>query len=103
MKAVEYKPREIEVESGDKVAWKHVSGESHTVTAYGDQVPEDGEYFASGGFPNQKKAEEGWENSKGAVQSGQSYVHVFKNPGTYKYFCIPHEMAGMKGKITVKK
>jgi plastocyanin len=27
--------------------------------------------------------------------------HTFDVPGTYQYFCIPHEMAGMTGTVVV--
>jgi plastocyanin len=102
MEAVAFEPKELTVKKGDTVAWKHAGGEAHSVTAYEGKIPEGAEYWASGGFESQSAAETGWENGKGAVQSGQSYSHTFETTGTHEYFCIPHEMAGMKGKLVVE-
>jgi len=100
--AATYEPAELTVERGDTVAFEHVGGEAHTVTAYEEQLPEEATYWASGGFESESEAREGWENGTGAVQSGQSYVYTFETAGTYPYFCIPHEMAGMEGTIIVE-
>jgi plastocyanin len=40
-----------------------------------------------------------WDS--GNVDAGQSYSYIFSTPGTYRYVCIPHEMLGMIGTITV--
>jgi plastocyanin len=103
MKAVAFDPAELTVSKGDKVAFEHVGGEPHSVTAKADGVPSDAEYWASGGFASQEKAETGWENGKGAVASGQSYVHTFETTGTHEYYCIPHAAAGMEAKIVVEE
>nr|WP_309221830.1 plastocyanin/azurin family copper-binding protein [Halorussus sp. MSC15.2] len=84
------------------MAFVHAAGEPHSVTAYGDKIPEGADYWASGDFDSQKAAETGWENGKGAVQSGQSFVHTFETTGTHEYYCVPHEAAGMTGKIVVE-
>ncbi len=102
MNAISYSPKELTVSKGDKVAWIHAAGEPHTVTAYGENIPEEANYWASGDFNSEEKARTGWKNGKGAIQSGQSYIHTFETKGTHKYFCIPHEPAGMEGKITVE-
>jgi plastocyanin len=73
------------------------------VFAYEDEIPEDAEYWASGGFDSQSAAETGWnEEKKGAVRSGQSYVHTFETTGTHGYYCLPHEAAGMVGEVVVE-
>jgi len=102
MTAVAYEPAEITVSKGDKVAWTYASGEAHSVTAYEDKIPDSAGYWASGGFDSQSAAETGWENGNGAVQPGQSYVHTFEATGTHEYYCIPHEAAGMVGKVIVE-
>jgi hypothetical protein len=33
--------------------------------------------------------------------SGESFSYTFDEPGTYEYFCIPHEDLGMVGTVTV--
>ncbi|WP_435158864.1 DUF5059 domain-containing protein [Haladaptatus sp. DFWS20] len=103
IQAVSFDSKSLTVKKGDKVAFKHVGGEAHTVTAYEEKIPDGASYWSSAGSNSQKEAEKAWENGKGAVQSGQAYVHTFETTGTYKYYCIPHESAGMTGSITVEK
>lgn len=102
MKAVAFDPAELTVSAGDKVAFEHVGGEAHSVTAKADGIPSDAEYWASGGFGSQDAAETGWENGEGAVASGQAYVHTFETTGTHEYYCIPHAAAGMEATIVVE-
>lgn len=102
MEAVAFNPSELTVKAGDKVAFKHVAGEAHSVTADGETLPDGATYWASGGFESQDAAKTGWEEGSGAVQSGQSYVHTFETAGTFDYHCIPHEAAGMTGTIVVE-
>ncbi|WP_134670717.1 DUF5059 domain-containing protein [Halorussus marinus] len=102
MTAVSFDPAELTVERGDTVAFAFAEGEPHSITAYEDDLPEGADYWASGGFDDQAAAEAGWENGKGAVQSGQAYVRTFEATGTHEYFCIPHEAAGMVGSVVVE-
>ncbi|WP_135664280.1 DUF5059 domain-containing protein [Halorhabdus rudnickae] len=102
MTAAAFEPAELTVESGEKVAWKFAGGEPHTVTAVGDGIPEDADYWASGDFDSEEAAREGWENGAGAVQPGQSYVHTFETTGEHGYVCIPHEVVGMEGTVIVE-
>jgi plastocyanin len=101
--AVAYDPEQLTVSVGDTVAWPHAAGEAHTVFAYGDGIPEEADYWASGGFDSEAAAREGWEDGQGAVRSGESYVHTFETPGTHEYFCAPHEAAGMVGSVVVEE
>ncbi|GGN85089.1 DUF5059 domain-containing protein [Haloarcula pellucida] len=103
MTAVAYDPENLTVSVGDKVAWTHVGGEPHSVTAYEEELPDGAIYWASGGFESESAAREGWENGEGAVQSGQSYVHTFETVGEHGYVCIPHEAAGMEGTVVVEE
>lgn len=102
MNAVAYDPAELTVLKGDTIAWSFAAGEPHSVTAYEEGIPDGTTYWASGGFDSEPAAREGWENGKGAVADGHSYVHTFGTPGTHEYFCIPHEAAGMVGTVTVE-
>ncbi|ELY81582.1 DUF5059 domain-containing protein [Natrinema pallidum] len=101
MQATAYAPETLTVKQGETVAWKHAAGEPHTVTAFEDRIPSDAAYWTSGGFDSEDGAREGWENGKGAVQSGQSYVHTFETTGEHEYVCIPHERF-MTGTIVVE-
>jgi plastocyanin len=102
MQAVAFEPAELTISQGETVAWKHAAGEPHSVTAYEEDIPSDAEYWASGGFDSEEAARTGWENGKGAIASGQSYVHTFETAGTHEYVCIPHEAAGMVGTVIVE-
>ena len=103
MQAVAFEPESLTISQGDTVAFEYAGGEPHCVFAYEDEIPEDAEYWASGGFESQEAAETGWNEEKGgAVQSGQSYVHTFETTGTHGYYCLPHEAAGMVGEVVVE-
>jgi plastocyanin len=39
----------------------------------------------------------------GFMPPGATFDYTFTVPGTYHYFCVPHEKAGMVGTIVVKK
>ncbi|MFB6072779.1 MAG: plastocyanin/azurin family copper-binding protein [Halobacterium sp.] len=91
---------------GDTVVWANTGSRNHTVTAYENGIPSDADYFASGGFDGEREARDAWQNSLsggGIVSPGQTYEHTFEVPGTYLYFCIPHESAGMLGKVVVSE
>jgi plastocyanin len=102
MEAATYEPAELTIEAGETVAFEFASGEPHTVTAVGNAIPAAAAYWASGGFDSEEAARAGWEAGEGAIKSGQSYVHTFKETGEHEYVCIPHERAGMKGVIIVE-
>lgn len=95
-------PQTFEIGVGETVVWGNDSSRPHTVTAYGEEIPPDATYFASGGFDSEQAARDGWPNA-GSIESGETYDHTFEVPGTFGYFCIPHEPAGMVGEIVVKK
>lgn len=40
-----------------------------------------------------------WDSGVGGV--GTSVSYTFNEPGTFRYFCIPHEQVGMVGTVTV--
>jgi plastocyanin len=100
--AVAFEPETLEVSQGDTVAWVYAGGEPHSVSAYGDGIPDGAEYWASGGFSSEQEAREGWENGEGAVTEGTYYEHTFETTGTHEYVCIPHEAAGMVGEVIVE-
>jgi plastocyanin len=102
MTAVAYRPPSLTVEVGDTVVWKNTSARAHTVTAYDDKIPDDAEFFATGGFESQDEAEAAWDGAAGAINSGETYEHTFEVSGNYQYFCIPHEKGGMVGTIVVE-
>lgn len=95
-----FNPAELPAQPGQTVIWKNVGSVEHTVTAYEDRIPEDAAYFASGGFDSEQAALDAYP-ADGGIAGGESYEHVFETTGTFEYFCIPHEGAGMTGTIEV--
>ncbi|MFB6207109.1 MAG: plastocyanin/azurin family copper-binding protein [Haloglomus sp.] len=102
MSTSRFRPTEYAVAPGTTVRWYNTSQSSHTVTAYADGIPAEAAYFASGGHDSEAAAREAWNSSRGgSLAPGDSYEHTFEVPGTYEYFCIPHEPAGMIGVVEV--
>jgi plastocyanin len=88
-----YRPNSVVIRAGQTVEW-HNSGEvSHSVVDDPSKAdkPEDvalpagAEVFESGN-----------------VMPGGKFRHTFRMPGTYRYFCISHEVDEMIGEIIVK-
>lgn len=103
MSRTEFHPDVYEVSVGDTVVWQNTSEADHTVTAYEDLIPEDAEYFASGGYESQTAAYEAWDDRGGRLGTRDTFEHTFEVPGSYEYFCIPHEGAEMIGEIVVSE
>ena len=100
-----FDPDSITVSVGDTVTWENVGSVGHTVTAYGDQIPDGASYFASGGFDSEQAARDAYtvgDPDSGDVPGGESYEHTFETAGTYEYFCIPHE-SSMVGTVEVQE
>jgi plastocyanin len=74
-----FSPADISVPAGTTVTWVQSGNNPHTTTSY------DG-LWDSGILPG---------------GSGQSFSYTFNEPGTYTYFCRPHEAQGMVGSVTV--
>jgi plastocyanin len=74
-----FDPAQITVEPGTTVTWVQNGDNGHTTTSY------DG-LWDSGMLPG---------------GSGQTFSFTFDDPGTYDYYCIPHEDLGMVGTVTV--
>jgi plastocyanin len=93
-KSKTFEPRTITVKPGATVVWKNESDLTHSVTdepalaisAQDAALPAGAEGFNSGLIP-----------------PGKDFTYIFKVPGTYRYFCIPHEEAGMLGTVIVAK
>ena len=96
-----FAPQEITVAVGDTLTLRNFSAESHTVTAYDDGIPSDAGYFASGGFADESAARN--DVAQGLIDEGESFQVTLEQPGTYRYFCIPHEQQGMTGTIIVER
>jgi plastocyanin len=74
-----FDPANITVEPGTTVTWVQSGNNPHTTTSY------DGL----------------WDSGMIEGGSGGTFSFTFEEPGTYYYFCIPHESLGMIGSVTV--
>lgn len=87
-------PDTVRIRPGDTVLWRNSSDLIHTVTADPEQaarsesvrLPPSAELFHSGD-----------------IRPGGEFRHAFPIPGEYKYFCAPHELAGMTGMVIVEE
>lgn len=88
-----FEPAEITLKVGGKVTWVNSSeAATHTVTADRKKAAD----AANVALPPGAKP---W-NSRFLDQS-ERFSLTFDEPGTYRYFCIPHEKVGMLGTIHV--
>ena len=74
-----FDPANITVEPGTTVTWVQSGNNPHTTTSY------DGL----------------WDSGMIEGGSGGTFSFTFEEPGTFDYFCIPHEELGMIGSVTV--
>ena len=89
-----YTPEKVAIKVGDTVQWVNGGETIHSVStsaanaqnANDTSMPKGAVAFDSGFIP-----------------PGGDYSYTFTVPGTYRYFCLPHEKAGMVGVIVVKK
>lgn len=89
-----YEPADLDIRVGQTVLWRNTSQIAHTVTADPERaakeesvrLPEGAEPFDSGD-----------------MAPGAEFAHTFTVAGAYTYFCVPHELAGMVGRVLVKE
>ena len=90
-----FDPVGVRIATGDTVRWVQLSG-FHSTTAY---HPSNDNHELR--IPASAKP---WDTDillTDYPKSGATFEHVFTVPGVYDYFCRPHEMAGMVGRIVV--
>ena len=88
-----FEPETVTINAGQAVAWENKSWIWHTVTADPAKAKK----------PEDVALPPGAETfDSGKVESGGTYQHAFTVPGTYRYFCKPHELKGMVGEVVVK-
>lgn len=90
---MKFDPDTVTIEAGQTVLWENTSLLAHSVTA----DPEKATLEGSVSLPD--KAE---PFNSGIMDPEETFVHTFKHPGKYVYFCIPHEGAKMIGVVIVK-
>lgn len=88
---VGFDPVGARVDPGTTVRWV-LTANVHSTTAY---------HPANGDFsPRIPAASEPWDSGL-LTEVGQSFSLRLLVPGVYDYFCLPHELAGMVGRIVV--
>ena len=89
---LQFEPGSVQIHVGDVVEWKNVSVLVHTAT--GD--PALAQIEGSAVLP-----EGAAPFDSGNLEPQATFRHRFDVPGTYQYFCIPHEAAKMTGTVVV--
>lgn len=94
MNALQFVPAKLTIHVGDRVVWQNVSDVAHTVTTLRSKA-------SNPRHASVPKGVKGWDS--GFVFKGERYARTFAIAGMYRYFCIPHEGAGMVGTIVVTR
>jgi len=89
-----YAPEALEVQVGETVTWVNDTPLIHTVTADPAQAQD---------AANVRLPEGADTFDSGDMRPGDRFSHTFQVPGEYVYFCIPHEGAGMVGRVVVTR
>jgi len=87
-----FSPKTVTIHQGETVHWDNISMIVHTVTA----DPKLATMKESVKLPKGAKT-----FNSGNLDHGETFEHTFTVPGTYRYFCIPHEAAKMRGEVIV--
>jgi plastocyanin len=97
----QYDPASLTIKVGDTVKWINFSGGPHNVSFYQDKIPSGAADVLNAAMPNRM----GPLSSPLLTDSLGTYQVSFASapPGTYGYYCLPHEALGMKGTLTVEK
>lgn len=91
---LKFVPEKLSIPAGATVEWRNTSDLVHTVTADPSKAAR----------PEHVALPEGVAPfDSGNMEVGGRYRYTFTVPGTYRYFCIPHEGAGMVGTLIVNK
>jgi plastocyanin len=88
-----FEPATLTVKVGQPVQWQNAGNTVHDATNDPALVANKADVA---GPPGAKTFNSGF------VLPGQTFQYTFTAPGTYRYVCVPHEAAGMKGEVTVK-
>ncbi len=88
-----FSPDTVFIKSGQTVLWRNLSQLTHTVTADSLLAPRASDVaYPQGATPF----------TSGNIRPEQEWSHTFTTPGTYRYFSIPHAIAGMNAVIVVE-
>jgi len=87
-----FDPIGLHIEPGQTIRWiNRDAGNSHTATAYHPDIFGRPRRLPSSASP--------WDSDY--LLPGESFSITLTTPGVYDYYCVPHEHAGMVGRIIV--
>ena len=89
-----YEPANVTIKVGETVEWLNNGGLVHSVTAVPAEASSPKDVALPGGAAT---------FDSGFMPPGSKFQYTFTVPGTYRYFCVPHEALGMIGTVVVKK
>jgi 3-oxosteroid 1-dehydrogenase len=88
-----FDPEHIDIRVGDSITFVNVGQMVHTATCDPDRAFDE----ANAQMPD---GAEPWHS--GNMDPGEEWTYTFEVAGEYTYACIPHEVAGQVGSITVE-
>ena len=87
-----FDPIGIHIQPGQTLRWTNNDpGNAHTATAYHPAIFDRPQRIPEGAEP--------WDSDY--LLPGESFSVTLTVPGVYDYYCVPHEHAGMVGRIVV--
>lgn len=90
-----FDPERLTITVGDSIEWKTIGAIPHTATCDEAKAKQPDQHV------KRPAGAESWDS--GIINQGQSFKHTFPMAGDYTYFCVPHELQGMVGYLTVKE
>jgi len=88
-----FSPLSVTIRVGETVEWRNTSLLIHTVTGDPAKATVDGSVSLPPGAES---------FDSGNMNPEATFRHTFQTPGTYRYFCIPHEGTRMRGTVIVE-
>lgn len=91
---IAFAPKVLTIKAGQTVKWVNTTTMAHTVTTDATLASNPANAAVPAGA-------EAWHS--GTVAPGASFARMLTVPGTYKYFCKPHEAMGHVGTVIVEQ
>jgi plastocyanin len=103
-KGFRFEPATITLKAGDGIKFENKGGGPHNVSFDAATVPADVKAQLNANFGADKDPNSDLSSKLTGVAAGDAITVSFANikPGTYSFFCLPHKMMGMTGKVTVE-
>lgn len=97
-----FEPSALTIKVGDTVRWINGSGFPHNVAFYADSIPDGASVVVDAVMPGDGKL--GPMNGRIVSETGDGFEMDFVSAptGTYIYYSVPQEAAGMLGTLTIE-